>query len=85
MPTETITKVRAEALALSESERAELAYTLLQSLDAPPGAEVAQAWETEIRRRLAEVENGTAVLMDMDEFRRKAEAWIADTAKTANP
>ena len=37
METETLKKLRSEALMLSESERAELAHALVKSLDAPSG------------------------------------------------
>ena len=45
-----------QALALSESDRASLAGALIESLDpeVDPGAE--QAWETEIARRVRELE-----------------------------
>lgn len=55
-----------EVLALSARERAELARRLIVSLDedvVEEPAAVARAWEDEIRRRLAEVEAGTAELV----------------------
>ena len=67
----TLEKVRSEALSLSEPERAELAHSLVTSLDGPadPGAE--QAWDAEIQRRLSEIDAGTAQLIDREEFRRR--------------
>ena len=67
----TLEKVRSEALSLSEPERAELAHSLVASLDGPadPGAE--QAWDAEIQRRLSEIDAGTAQLIDREEFRRR--------------
>mgnify|MGYP001618700217 FL=1 len=78
--TETLRRLSSEALLLSESDRAELAHTLIKSLDAPADADVADAWEKEIQRRLAEIDAGTAVLIDRDEFMRMAQARIADSA-----
>jgi putative addiction module component (TIGR02574 family) len=57
------TKARAllaQALELGEAERAEIAGSLLQSLEPPPSAEVDAAWRDEVRRRLAELESGEA-------------------------
>lgn len=59
-------QLEAEALELSARERAQLAHRLLVSLDADVDddpAAVEHAWEEEIRRRLAEVEAGTAELI----------------------
>lgn len=71
MGTEALKKVRSEALMLSEADRAELAHALVTSLDAPADADAAEAWDKEIRRRLAEIDAGTAKLIDRDEFRRR--------------
>lgn len=76
MSTDTMRKLRSEALMLPEPERAELAHALVESLDAPPDADVADAWDKEISRRLAEIEAGTAKLIDRDEFKRRLQARI---------
>jgi putative addiction module component (TIGR02574 family) len=76
MGTETLRKLRAEVLRLSEAERAELAHELVKSLDAPADADVADAWDKEILRRLAEIDAGTAKLIDRDELRRRMQARI---------
>jgi putative addiction module component (TIGR02574 family) len=47
--------VLAEILRLPANERARLALELIRSLDAEPEAEAADAWDTEIARRGAEV------------------------------
>jgi len=63
-------KLEMEALELPSGERAELAKTLLVSLDDEPGddpAEVERAWDVEIRRRLAELDSGTAELIPAEE------------------
>jgi putative addiction module component (TIGR02574 family) len=60
-----------EALSLPEEERAELAQDLMASLDAPADADATEAWDKEILRRLAEIDAGTAKLIDRAELRRR--------------
>lgn len=67
----TVEKVRSEALSLSEVERAELAHNLVASLDGPADPDVETAWDTEILRRLAEIDSGTANLIDREKFRQR--------------
>ena len=74
MGSPTLEKVRSEALNLPESERAELAHNLMASLDGPADSNVAMAWDTEILRRLAEIDSGTANLIDREEFGRRMRA-----------
>lgn len=76
MRTEALNKLRSEALSLPEAERAELARDLVKSLDAPPDSGVGDAWDQEIARRLAEIDSGTAKLIDRDEFRKRMQARI---------
>jgi putative addiction module component (TIGR02574 family) len=71
MGSPTLERVRSEALDLPESERAELAQDLVASLDGPPEPDVEKAWDAEILRRLAEIEFGTAKLIDRQEFSRR--------------
>lgn len=57
----TIEQVTQEALSLSDQERAQLAHTLLKSLEPVENAEEADiAWEAEIARRVERVQQGTA-------------------------
>lgn len=71
MATEPLQRLRSEILALSESERAELAHDLIQSLDAPADSGVEEAWDREILRRIREVDSGQADLIDRADFRRR--------------
>lgn len=71
MGTDALKKLRSEALMLPEADRAELAHALVTSLDAPADADATEAWDREIQRRLAEIDAGTAKLIDRDEFRRR--------------
>ena len=71
MPPVILDKLRAEALALSNNERAALAYDLVKSLDEPADAAAASEWDSEILRRLHAIDSGTAKLIDRDELSRK--------------
>ena len=74
MSNTTLAKLRSEVLGLPESERAELAHELVKSLDAPVDPDAADASDKEILRRLAEIDTGTAKLIDRDELRRRLRA-----------
>ena len=76
MANTTLEKVRAEALKLPEADRAELAQDLVASLDGPADPEAGKAWEAEIQRRLAEIDAGTARLVDREEFSKRMRARL---------
>lgn len=61
----------AEALRLSDEERAALAGELIQSLDSELDADAEAAWSAEIRARLQRVEAGTATTIPWAEARRR--------------
>ena len=71
MSAQTLDKLRREAMALSETDRAELAHSLVKSLDGAPDSNVADEWDREIVRRLGEIDAGTAKMIDREEFRRR--------------
>jgi putative addiction module component (TIGR02574 family) len=73
----TLEKVRSEALRLNETERADLARSLVSSLDGPADADAESAWDAEILRRLAEVDAGTAELIDREELRQRMRARMS--------
>ena len=77
MGSPTLERVRSEALSLSESERAELAHNLVASLDGPADVDAESAWDAEILRRLAEIDSGTAELIDREELRRRMRARMS--------
>jgi len=62
-----LTELKEKAAQLPEPERAELALSLIQSLDGPPDDGVEEAWDIEISRRMAEIESGEAKLIPADE------------------
>lgn len=53
-------KLKPQLTTLSSADRAELASYLLESLDGPPDANAAQAWEAELIQRADEVRSGRA-------------------------
>lgn len=66
-----------QALLQPESERVSLANTLLQSLgveiSAPP---LSDNWMAEIERRLSDLDQGRAELLDFEEVMREAEQTL---------
>lgn len=75
-------EIENQALQLSPQERGKLIHRLIVSLEGPaedtPEA-IAQAWDEEIARRVAEIDAGTAVLIpheqvmaEIDEMLRKS-------------
>ena len=64
----------AEALRLSDEERAALAGELIQSLEHEVDAEAESAWSAEIRARLDRVDLGTATTVPRSEARRRIHA-----------
>lgn len=55
---DTVTQILATVDRLSQQERAELAYAFLCSLE-PEEEGVAEAWDAELSRRVAEIHGGT--------------------------
>ena len=64
----------AEALRLSDEERAALAGELIQSLETEVDADAEAAWSAEIRARLDHVESGKATTIPWAEARRRIHA-----------
>lgn len=71
MASEALEKLKSQLLTLSESERAELAHELIQSLDAPSDEGVDKASDAEIRRRLSQIDAGIAKLVTRDELQKQ--------------
>jgi len=65
-----------EALALPLEGRAELASSLIDSLDLSAGEDVEVAWQEEIARRIAEVRAGRATMIPWERVRKKARAIL---------
>ena len=69
-------KILAEALELSEEERLALADDLYLSVPDEP-TPLHPKWDGEIRRRIAEIEAGTATMIPGDEFMRKLKGLLS--------
>jgi putative addiction module component (TIGR02574 family) len=65
-----------EALRLPPKVRADIAGTLLRSLDVSEDADVEAAWAVEIERRVKEVESGSAKLIPWQRTRRRLRAAL---------
>ena len=63
----TLGELKQEAAKLSEAERAELALSIIESLDATADSGVEEAWRLEIERRAGEVERGQVDLVPGDQ------------------
>ncbi len=64
--TETVEQLKSSTGALTLSERADLAYFLLTSME-PEDEGAEAAWRVEIARRVAEIRSGHAVSRSVDE------------------
>ena len=69
--TEEAAKLLQKALALPVTERAELAGSLIESLDSAEDDSVAAAWDAEIARRMAELDSGKVKPVTLDQARRR--------------
>ena len=67
-----------KALALPVEERADLASTLIDSLDAIIDENVEAAWQDEIRRRIEDVRSGKVSSIPWDDVREKARIILHD-------
>lgn len=74
----TMDQMARELLSLPTESRASLAALLLESLDevTDPISEVEEAWRVEVRRRVAEIDAGTAECRDGEEALREIEARL---------
>lgn len=59
-----------DALELPVSERGELAARVIESLDPIVDDDAASAWESEISRRLSEIDGGTVEMIPWEDARR---------------
>ena len=60
-----------KALSLPVAERADLAGSLIESLDETRDEAVEAAWDEEIARRIADVDSGKAKTVPWEEVREK--------------
>lgn len=69
-------QVLREALALSPRARADIAGTLLRSLDVEDDPEIEKAWAREVERRLKEIESGKVKLVPWAQVGRRLRAGL---------
>ena len=72
-------EIESQALQLSPSERGELIHRLIVSLEGDSGdspAAIAQAWDEEIARRLADMDAGKSVWIPAEEVFARLDALI---------
>jgi putative addiction module component (TIGR02574 family) len=65
-----------KALTLSEEERAELACSLIDSLDATVEEGAEEAWDREIARRVADLDSGRAKTVPWEVIRGRIAAKL---------
>jgi len=63
-----------DALALPTEARAELAESLLESLDTEADEDAEPAWATEVNRRVAQLDSGAVQTISWAEVRRRLAA-----------
>lgn len=65
-----------EASQLSETERADLAGRLLETLHGEPDEDVEAAWAEEIERRIRQIDSGEVKAVPWEEVRAKLHARL---------
>lgn len=75
MQSTSLERLRAEAMQLSDSERAELANSLLSSVT--DASVIEQAWHKEIETRIADMDAGRTVAIPASAVFEEAELIIA--------
>jgi putative addiction module component (TIGR02574 family) len=63
----TLSELKEKASRLPEADRAELALSLIESLDGPTDPNVEEAWQQEIESRVRQVERGEAELIPAED------------------
>jgi putative addiction module component (TIGR02574 family) len=64
---DTLAELKQKASELSEAERADLALSLIESLDGPADPDVEEAWRIEIERRIGQIDRGEVKTIPGDE------------------
>ena len=69
------------ALSLTEEERADLAASLLNSLDATPDLDAEALWQEEVSRRASALDSGKARTIPWQEVQSQVSAALQDGPK----
>lgn len=64
---DTLLELKQKAAQLPDAERAELALSLIESLDGPADSDVEEAWRLEVERRIGQIDRGEIQLIPGDE------------------
>ena len=73
----SVAEIYKEASELNESDRAQLAGLLLESVESDPDQDVEQAWVAEIDKRLKSVDDGSATMIPWEEVKRRTHEKLA--------
>jgi putative addiction module component (TIGR02574 family) len=76
--TEQTSNLLQKALSLSEEERADLACSLLNSLDPTVDEGAAGAWDKEIARRISDLDSGQANTVSWEEVRNRLSSKLSN-------
>jgi putative addiction module component (TIGR02574 family) len=76
--TEQASNLLQKALTLSEEERAELACSLIDSLDPTVDEGAASAWDQEIARRISDLDSGRAKTVPWEEVRGRLASKLSN-------
>lgn len=80
-------EIESQALSLSPKERGELIHRLIVSLDGEPEdspESIAQAWDEEISRRVADMDAGRTQWIPADEVMTRLRTKVLDAKNAAN-
>jgi putative addiction module component (TIGR02574 family) len=75
--TQRASELLQKALSLSEEERAELAGSLIESLDATVDQAAEAAWNEEIARRIADLDSGKAKTIPWEVVRSRISSKLS--------
>jgi putative addiction module component (TIGR02574 family) len=70
------TELLKQALTLPIAERAELAGSLIESLDNTKDESVEAAWDEEVVRRMEQLDSGKIEAISLEEFQRRLSSAI---------
>ena len=76
--TEQASNLLQKALSLSEEERADLACSLLNSLDPNVDEDAAGAWDKEIARRISDLDSGQTKTVSWEEVRNRLSSKLSN-------
>ncbi|MGB2671325.1 MAG: addiction module protein [Candidatus Acidiferrum sp.] len=79
--TEQASSLLQKALALSEEERADLACSLIDSLDAAVDEAAANAWDQEIAHRISDLNSRRAKTVPWEEIRGRISSKLSNGKK----